>query len=146
MDILPIEEAEVPVGWIDQRTLNYPVGIAKIEELVEKQFDLDAFREVNQFLYPGKDDDNDTLIYPDAWARPKVRATAVVVDGEKIHQNRLPSCIQVYGRVNTMAVLWEYKNTCPEPTSVLTDIAEFHRRSIKEENIDVIRSDLRAQL
>ena len=54
--ILPIAEAEVSVDWIENRTLNYPVGIATVEECTGELFDLEAFRDGNQFLYLGAGD------------------------------------------------------------------------------------------
>ena len=39
--ILPIAEAEVSVDWIENRTLNYPVGIATVEECTGELFDLE---------------------------------------------------------------------------------------------------------
>lgn len=142
MAILPIEEAEVSVEWIDSRSLNYPVGISNMDVLIGKPFDLEAFRSVNQLLFLGEDDDNDTLLYPDAWTGPEIRATAILVYGEDIHKERFPYCESVYEEVNAAAMFREYPNTGHDPGPALEDIVEFHKQSINGEDIEAIRTNL----
>lgn len=142
MAILPVEEAEVPVGWIDERTLNYPVGVADLAELTGEPFDLDAFRGVDQFLYLGEDDDNDALLYPDAWTGPEIRASAVLVYGEDVHEERFPHCEAVYDEVDAPAVFRTYANAGHEPGPAFDDVVEFHRRSVAGDDIEDIRADL----
>lgn len=142
MAILPIEEAEVSAGWTDNRPLKYPVGVADLEELTGEPFDLDAFRAVHQFLYLGGDDTNDTLLYPDAWTGPDIRATAVLVYGEDIHEDRFPYCEAVYDQVAAAAVFKTYGQVGHEPDPALADIVAFHERSLAGDEIDEIRTDL----
>lgn len=140
--ILPLEEAEIPVPWIDRAELNYPVGIANLESLTGKPFDLDAFCDVHQFLYLGADDENDTLLYPDAWTEPEIRGIAITVYGEDIHEERFPYCKAVYDEVGAAAVFRRYKDTGHDPTPAMDDVVEFHERSLAGEDIDAIRADL----
>lgn len=142
MAILPIKEAEVPVEWKDQQALNYPVGIANVAELTGEPFDLAAFCEVNHFLYLGEDDTNDTLLYPDAWTGPEIRATAILVYGEDIHRERFPNCKAVYEEVGAAAVFREYEDTGHKPGPARSDIVEFHDRSLAGDSIEKIRADL----
>lgn len=140
--ILPIEEAEIPVDWVDSAELNYPVGTANIEELTGEPFDLDAFRDVHQFLYLGEDDEKDTLLYPDAWTEPKIRGIAVSVYGEDIHEERFPYCKAVYEEVDVSAVFRQYEETGHDPTPAIEDVVEFHERSLAGDDIESIRADL----
>jgi len=61
MAMLPLEEAE-------GHTLEFHIGIADVEELTGEAVDLDALDEVDQFLFMGGQDGNDTIPYDDAWS------------------------------------------------------------------------------
>ncbi len=141
--ILPKERAEI-CGF-GERDLEYPVGIANVEELIGEPFDLEAleaFRDVDQFLYMGEDDDKDALLYPDAWTDPELRGAAVLTYGEDIHKERFPYCKSVYEEFSVNAVFWVYENTGHTPEPAVSDIIEFHRRSLDGEDIEPIRADL----
>lgn len=140
--VLPIEEAEIPAGWIDRAELNYPVGTANIEELTGEPFNLDAFCDVHRFLYLGEDDENDTLLYPDAWTEPEIRGIAVSVYGEDIHEERFPYSRAVYEEVGVSAVFRQYEGTGHDPTPAIDDVVEFHERSLAGDDIESIRADL----
>ena len=140
--VLPLEEAEIPVDWIDRAPLNYPVGTANIEALTGEPFDLDAFCDVHQFLYVGADDENDTLLYPDAWTEPEIRGIAVSVYGEDVHEERFPYCKAVYEAVGVPAVFRQYEETGHDPTPAIEDVVEFHDRSLAGDAIESIRADL----
>ncbi|MFB6198647.1 MAG: hypothetical protein ABEI52_10330 [Halobacteriaceae archaeon] len=140
--ILPIEETEIPVNWIDSAKLNYPVGTANIEELTGDPFSLGAFCDVHQFLYLGEDDMNDTLLYPDAWTEPQIRGIAVSVYGEDIHEERFPYCKTVYEDVGVSAVFRQYEGTGHDPTPAIEDVVEFHERTLAGDDIESIRADL----
>lgn len=140
--ILPIEEADIPVHWVDRAELNYPVGTANIEELTGEPFNLDAFCDVHQFLYLGEDDEKDTLRYPDAWTGPEIRGIAVSVYGEDIHEERFPYCKAVYEEVDASAVFRQYEETGHDPTPAIGDVVEFHERSLAGDDIESIRADL----
>ena len=140
--ILPRKEAEIPVDWIGTVDLEFPVGTANIEALIGKPFNLGAFRDVHQFLYLGEDDENDTLLYPDAWTEPKMRGIAVNVYGEDVHKERFPYCKAVYEDVGVAAVFRRYEETGHDPRPAFEDIIEFHKRTLAGDDIESIRADL----
>lgn len=142
--ILPIKEATGrPLKYQDDdHVLNYPVGIADVEELTGEPFDLVAFREVNQFLYMGEDDDTDALLYPDAWTDPDIRMVAILVYGEDIHEERFPYCKEVYERVGVSAVFRVYEGAGHTPEPAVSDLVEFHERSLAGASIEDLRADL----
>jgi len=146
MAILPMEETEIPVEWIAESELPYPVGTGNIGELTGEPFDLKSFCDVHQFLYLGENDQNDTLLYPDAWTEPELRGIAILVYGEDIHEERFPYCKAVYEEVNVSAVFRQYKDTGHKPTPAMEDIVEFHERSLGGDDIESIRSDLGANV
>lgn len=138
--ILPEERAEI--RGFGERDLDYPVGIANVEELTGEPFDLEAFRDVDQFLYMGEDDDKDALLYPDAWTDPELRGLAVLTYGEDIHEERFPYCKSVYEECSVNAVFRVYEDTGHTPEPAVSDSIEFHRRSLDGEDIEAIRADL----
>lgn len=142
MAILPLKEIDIPIVDANEWAVNYPVGVADIQELTGEPFDLDAFLEVPQFLYIGEDDDKDTLLYPDAWTGPDLRLTAVFVYGDDIHRDRFPKCRSIYDEMGVSAVFRTYENAGHEPVPAFDDIIAFHERCIAGEDIDVIRADL----
>ena len=142
MAILPKTEGETSVPGVDELPLPYPVGVTDVQELTGEPFDLDAFRSVNQFLYLGEDDDNDTLLYPDAWTGPEVRLSAIFAYGEDIHEERFPSCKAAYDDVCAAAVFRVYEDTGHEPVPAFDDVVEFHRRSIAGDDIEEIREHI----
>lgn len=143
--ILPVEEAagrSLPHQDVDAHTLNYPVGVADVEELTGDPFDLAAFREVNQFLYLGGDDDRDGLLYPDAWTDADLRKVAVLVYGEDVHDERFPYCREVYEEVGAAAVFRVYEGVGHTPEPAVSDLVEFHERSLAGDDVEDIRADL----
>ncbi len=134
--ILPRTRAEVRV--VGERALEYPVGVANVEELTGEPFDLEAFCAVDQFIYMGADDDKDALLYPDAWTDPELRASAILVYGEDIHEERFPHCQSVYEDVGVNAVFRVYENVGHTPKPAEPDIVEFHERSLADEDITSI--------
>ncbi len=121
--VLPITEAK-------GHTLNYHIGVADLESLVGEPFDLDAFREVEQYVYMGAEDDNDTIPYSDAWGETQ-RQIALDVYGEDMQADRMPYCESVYDEAGVAATFKIYDGvghrTTPE---MMADLVEFHRRNV----------------
>lgn len=138
--ILPRETADV--RGFGKRPMNYPVGVANIEELIGKPFDREAFRELDQFIYMGSDDRKDALLYPDAWTDPELRGIAVLTYGEDIHEERFPHCKDVYEAADVNAVFRMYEGVGHTPDPALDDIVEFHERSLAGDDINSIRGAL----
>jgi len=57
----------LPIASFQDQLLRYPIGIADIEELTGKPFNVDAYHALPQFLYQGGQDVNDAIQYPDAF-------------------------------------------------------------------------------
>ncbi|WP_433634003.1 hypothetical protein [Halomicrococcus sp. NG-SE-24] len=130
------------VRGVGERPMNYPVGVANIEELIGKPFDREAFRELDQFIYMGSEDDKDALLYPDAWTDPELRGIAVHTYGEDIHEERFPHCREVYEEADVNAVFRMYKGVGHTPEPALNDVVEFHERSLAGDDIESLREDL----
>lgn len=128
MALLPTEE-------YDGHTLPFHVGIADVEELTGEPVDLEALDEVNQFLYMGAEDDNDTIPYNDAWTEDELRQTALDVYGDDMIGERFPTCQEVYDEVGVDAQFRVYEDAGHTPRPAEDDILEFHERSIAGEDV-----------
>ncbi|GAA0678143.1 PKD domain-containing protein [Natronoarchaeum mannanilyticum] len=128
MAMLPLEEAK-------GRTLNFHVGVADVEELTGEPFDPEALDEVNQFLYMGSEDANDTIPYTDAWTSDELRETALSVYGEEMIEDRFPYCQTAYERAGIDAQFRVYDGAGHTPRPALEDIVAFHRLSIDGEDV-----------
>ncbi len=127
--------AILPVAERDGRELPYHVGVADVEELTGEPFDPDALDEVNQFLYMGAEDDNDTIPYDDAWTDDELRELALDIYGDDMIAQRFPTCQKTYREADIDATFRVYKDTGHTPRPAMDDIVEFHKRSIKGDDV-----------
>jgi len=65
-----------PVAEVGGERLPYPAGVADLEQLTGRPFDLEAWRAVPQLLYRGSLDDDDSVDFRDGWDEP----TAAQID------------------------------------------------------------------
>lgn len=135
MPLLPSKEA-------DEHTLDYHVGVANLEELIGEPFDMDAFREVNQFLYMGEFDDSDTITFKDAFTDDQLRETALEVYGTYMIDDRFPYSRALYEKQEAGAVFRMYEKEGHRPVTAVPDLAEFHERSLAGDEITDLRADL----
>ncbi|MEM8857329.1 MAG: hypothetical protein AAGD96_03360 [Chloroflexota bacterium] len=71
----------LPLAEQSGTRLNYPIGIADLEQLTGKPFDAEAFNQVPQLIYMGSADDNDSLDFIDGW-EPEMAAIVDELFGE----------------------------------------------------------------
>ncbi|MFP8890739.1 CARDB domain-containing protein [Natrialbaceae archaeon A-CW2] len=117
---LPLEEAE-------GRTVEYPIGIADLESLTGEAFDRDQWQAVDQLVYMGGDDENDTIPYDDAWS-PTQREVALEVYGEHMQNDRMPYCKSVYEEAGATGRVEVYPNIGHRP--VTEELIAFHRKHV----------------
>ncbi|OUJ18351.1 Secreted protein with PKD repeat domain [Methanonatronarchaeum thermophilum] len=127
--------ALLPKAEMDGHELPYHVGISDIESLIGKSFDPDELDRVNQYLYMGSEDDNDTIGYGDAWTEDGLEETALEVYGEDIIGERFPKCQEAYEEVGIEAQFKIYEGVGHSPREARDDIVEFHRRSIEGDDV-----------
>jgi len=125
----------LPLGEAKGHTLPYHIGIADVEKITGEPVDLAALDEVNQLLYMGSEDQNDTIPYDDAWTSDEMRETALAVYGEEMIRDRFPFCQRAYDRADVEAQFRIYDGAGHTPRPAVEDIVEFHRRSIEGESV-----------
>lgn len=126
--------AILPLDAAKGHTLNYQIGIADLPSLVGESFDLGSFRDVDQFLYMGDLDTNDTLPYGDAWSSTQ-QAVAYDVYGPNMQRDRMPYCKSVYDDKGVSAAFKIYKRAGHSPSPAIEDMVEFHRESMAGNDI-----------
>ncbi|RLM53592.1 hypothetical protein DVK02_12115 [Halobellus sp. Atlit-31R] len=120
MVTLPITEAK-------GHTLNFQIGVADVEEITGTQFDVAAFCDVDQYIYMGAEDENDTLPTGDAWSDEQ-RRIAREVYGEDMQADRFPYCESVYDDVGVSVEFELYNGVGHTVTeSMVREIVSFHR-------------------
>lgn len=132
----------LPVEEVGGQAVNYHIGIADLEDLTGEPFDLEAFREVPQFLHMGELDTNDTIPFNDAWTGDDFRQRALDVYGDDMQEERFPFCRAVHEDVGSSAVFRMYMGEGHNPRPALEDIVEFHERSLAGDDIGEMRADL----
>ncbi|WP_254807822.1 CARDB domain-containing protein [Natronosalvus amylolyticus] len=117
---LPLEEAA-------GRTVDFPIGIADLESLTGEAFDRDQWQAVDQLVYMGGDDENDTIPYDDAWNSGQ-REIALEVYGEHMQNDRMPYCKSVYEEAGATGRVEVYPNIGHRP--VTEELIAFHRKHV----------------
>lgn len=133
MVVLPRKEAK-------GHTLDYPVGIANIEELTGISVDIEAIDTVNQFYYMGAEDTNDTIGYDDAWTDDELEQIAIDVYGKEMVEDRFSYCEKVFKEEGIDATFKVYEEAGHTPRPALADIIEFHRQAIHSKNAETCNS------
>ncbi|CAM1343009.1 hypothetical protein [Tenacibaculum amylolyticum] len=62
-------ELMLPMKKINGIQLNYPIGTADFNSLFKKQFDSSTYKDIPQFIYMGKLDNNDAVQFDDAYTK-----------------------------------------------------------------------------
>jgi len=111
--------------------LIYPLGIYDIKIPLGKEFNYNAFKEISQFIYMGKEDTNDAVLYKDAYSEEERE-----IIHKSLSKTMLPDrwriCQRIYKlhKLNVEFRTYEHIGH-GTPGSVLWEIVEFFRRSKK---------------
>lgn len=133
----------LPAEEVGGQSLPYHIGISNLESLIGEPFDLEAYRNVPQFLYLGELDVNDTLSYDDAWTGDDWRNLALeTYGGIDMQGDRFPLCRAVHDEVGTSAIFRLYEDAGHTPRPAYDQLIEFHERVLAGEDISSIRQEL----
>lgn len=97
----------LPVKEIKGQQLDYPLGINDFTELFSSTFDSATFKKIPQFLFMGRLDDNDAVLFDDGYG-PDERETVFRTTGEKMQPDRWNSCRDIYLAANINATIVSY--------------------------------------
>jgi len=100
-------ELMLPQNEINSVTLDYPIGTNDFTKISGSRFNLDAYKQIPQFIYMGKLDDNDAVQYDDAY-NEKERKIINENIGSKV-QERYLACQKIYLNANINASFKTYE-------------------------------------
>lgn len=128
----------LPLGsWDRWSYLRYPIGIADLQELTGKHFDLEAFKGVSQYWYMGYLDKNDTLPYSECYA-PQDASLLRAMLGEEI-LDRWEQSQQIYEYAGVPAQFVTYYQTAHSiRTEMIQDIVRFFKANAGDEIVHIV--------
>jgi hypothetical protein len=101
-------ELMLPEKEINQMKFNYPLGIYDFHHLFDKNFDINQFKSIPQFIYMGKLDDNDAVQFDDAYS--DIERNLINSNLGNDVQNRYLKCQEIYKNNNVNATFVTYEN------------------------------------
>ncbi|MFW6357024.1 MAG: hypothetical protein ACOC2Y_09915 [Spirochaetota bacterium] len=113
----------LPVSSYEGTRLPYHIGIADLESITGREFDLAAWQRVSQYVYMGELDANDTTLYDDGFTRAEAALVWDTVG--KDMSVRWANCIGVYLAHTERAQMVTYLGL--EHNVVVQDMVEFLR-------------------
>jgi hypothetical protein len=106
----------LPLDSLDDRSLNYPVGVNDFRLLTGDVFKKEEFAATPQFLYMGAMDDNDAIPYEDGYSLEE-RELIFDLLGGKMMPDRWQTCIKVYQSHSVNAIFKTFEETGHEQSS-----------------------------
>ena len=98
----------IPQTEINHIKLNYPIGLNDFRKMFGKRFSIDAYRDIPQFIYMGKLDDNDAVQYDDAYS--DTERNIINKQFGRTVQERYLACQKIYFNNNILASFKTYEN------------------------------------
>jgi hypothetical protein len=124
-------ELLLPQRKINKVQLNYPIGINDFSKLFGGSFDTGAYRQIPQFIYMGRLDENDAVQFDDAYSK-KERQIINKHIGRKV-QERYLACQRIYSVNNINAVFKTYEDVGHWTTSAMNlEVIKFFLKQIME--------------
>lgn len=97
----------LPLNEINGIKLNYPIGTNDFAEFAGKNFDIETYKSVPQYIYMGKLDENDAVQYDDAYDENERQ---IINDNiGRYVQERYLACQQIYKKNNITPIFKTYE-------------------------------------
>lgn len=115
----------LPVKNIESCNLIYPLGLYDFEKIFSDTVKLTAYKRVPQFIYMGAKDNNDAVLFDDAYSK-KERKIVYKCIGRTMQPDRWLKCQEIYKNNATNATFRTYPNIGHETNKeVFTDVSNF---------------------
>lgn len=98
----------IPQNEINNIKLNYPIGINDFHKIFRDSFDINTYKQIPQFIYMGKLDENDAVQFDDAYSDEERKIINENI-GRSV-QERYLECQKLYSKHNINAIYRSYKN------------------------------------
>lgn len=123
----------LPLRKLNNSTLNFPLGINDFKSIFGKMPNLELYKSVPQFIYMGENDNNDAVLYSDAYG-DKERETIYKVIGKTMMPDRWKTCQRIYKESNINATFKTFPKIGHETDlTTVTEILIFFKK-ISEQN------------
>ncbi|TBW29978.1 alpha/beta hydrolase [Gramella sp. KN1008] len=123
----------LPVDSLDHEALEYPIGVADLDEFRDEGFQEELFQKTPQFYFMGELDENDAIPYDDAFSEHE-REQIYKILGENMMPDRWDKSREFYTRANINARFKTYNEIGHEqPEVIKKDILEFFKENIYKE-------------
>jgi hypothetical protein len=120
----------MPLDSINSTPLNYPLGTNDFKNLLNQEFHKQAFLNTPQFYFMGEIDDNDAILYEDAFSSEE-RAIIYKLFGKEMLPLRWNNCKTIYHNEEVISSIKTVVNIGHEqPESIKKEIVEFFKKSI----------------
>ena len=121
-----------PVPEWEGKTLRYSVGIADLEEITGIQFEMEQYKEVEQYIYMGSLDDNDTVTIGAAYYSEGDKHLIWKITSRDV-QERWVISQQIYQELGIPAEFKTYEGVGHTINSeMLNDVVVFFKKTISE--------------
>jgi hypothetical protein len=119
----------LPMDRIDTVRLPFPLGTADFASILNRPFQVDAWRRVPQFIYMGACDTNDAVWFDDAYTEDQ-RKIIYKYLGERMQTDRWEKCQSLYREAGATVTFRTYPCIGHETNGrIEPEIAEFFRRA-----------------
>lgn len=124
----------LPISKLQTKKLKYPVGVSDFKRLFGKAFNLKEFQRVEHFIYMGKNDTNDAVLFNDGCSKSERKIIFKHI-GEKMLPDRFSKCEKIYKDYNIKSQFITYENMKHElKKDVLDDLVVYFGRVILYNN------------
>lgn len=122
----------VPVEEMRSQRLEFPLGLADYKTIVGHPFDRATYSRIPQFAYMGEKDDNDAVLYDDAYPEPE-RSLVFDLFGRKMMPDRW-SAVQAVYRQRKLPIEFKTYPGIGHGTDgkIHSEVADFFRRAIRQ--------------
>ncbi|MBW2963038.1 hypothetical protein [Mesonia aestuariivivens] len=123
-------ELMLPLKKYKNKKFNYPLGINDFKSIFNKEFNLNELKEIPQYIYMGKEDQNDAVQFDDAYNNIE-RNTINSTLGNNV-QERWINCQNIYKKEYISAQFKTYDKVGHWTTSsVNLDVINFFIKQLK---------------
>lgn len=120
----------LPADSIDGKALNFPLGTNNFEEIMNREFRMDLFKNTPQYYFMGELDDNDAIPYDDAFDDDE-RELIYEIMGKEMQPERWNYCKKIYKDAGIHATVKTYTGLGHEqPEGIKEEITDFFRKAI----------------
>jgi hypothetical protein len=110
----------LPTDRIKGEELPYPIGISDFEVLFKKNFNLNEFAQIPQYIFMGENDNNDAVDYDDAYEDSE-RSKIHLLLGINMMPERWENCQKIYETCSINAVFKTYPNIGHKKYEIIKD-------------------------